>query len=153
MFLKRVNGKCQLMSLEYRTGKARTMWVLVAVILAGTLIALIMMQNNETKGADRYERLKGSWVRPDGGYVIEIKNVSTDGLLDCSYFNPNPIHVSQARATSEGDDIKLFIELQDTQYPGCTYNLTHEAKSDQLHGIYYQATSGQSYNILFNRVK
>lgn len=147
------------MPLDCRTGKSRLIWVAVLVLVAGVLIALIMTQTDprenaivqETKEGNCYERLEGKWIRPDGGYVIEIKNVSKDGSLDCSYFNPSSIHVSQAQASKEGEDIKLFIELRDTGYPGCTYDLTYEPKGDQLRGVYHQTALQQRYNIFFNR--
>lgn len=149
------------MSLGSGTGKNRKVSIALFLILAGLLIALIMTQANtrknaisrETKRGDRYERLVGKWMRPDGGYVIEINHGSPDGTLECAYFNPNPIHVSQAQVTSEGENIKLYVELQDTGYPGCTYNLTYDPVSDQLKGIYYQAAVQQSYEIMFNRIQ
>jgi len=131
------------------------------VIVAGLVIGFIVMHANTgentlapgIKPEDSYERLKGKWMRPDGGYVIEINHGSPDGTLECAYFNPNPIHVSQAQVTSEGENIKLFVELQDTGYPGCTYHLTYDPVSDQLKGIYYQAAVQQSYEIMFNRIQ
>ena len=62
--------------------------------------------------------LKGRWRRPDGGYVIDIRDVETNGKVDVAYFNPNPIRVSKAAATREGSAIKVFIELRDTRYRG-----------------------------------
>ncbi len=149
------------MPLDYRTVKSKWIWIASAVMVAGVLLTFLLTQVNTgdntsvpgTKPDDSYERLKGKWMRPDGGYVIEIKNISPGGILDCSYFNPNPIHVSQSQASIEGENIKLFIELQDTGYPGCTYNLTYDPMSDQLKGIYYQAAVQQSYQILFHRIK
>ena len=35
--------------------------------------------------------LKGTWVRPDGGYRIEIKSIGADGQIEAMYFNPNPL--------------------------------------------------------------
>jgi len=136
-------------------------WIMLPVIAAGILLTLLITQENtrknviprEAKGSERYERLVGKWMRPDGGYVIEINHGSPDGTLECAYFNPNPIHVSQAQVTSEGENIKLFVELQDTGYPGCTYHLTYDPVSDQLKGIYYQAAVQQSYEIMFNRIQ
>lgn len=149
------------MSLDSRTGKRRWIWVALSVIVAGLAIGFIMTRANtgeksilqETKRGDRYERLKGKWMRPDGGYVIAIKHVSPDGIMDCAYSNPNPIHVSQSQSAIEGKRITVFIELQDTGYPGCTYNLTYDPVGDQLKGIYYQAALQQSYEILFNRIQ
>ena len=35
-----------------------------------------------------FDRLVGNWVRPDGGYVIEISKIYPDGKVDAAYFNP-----------------------------------------------------------------
>ena len=73
--------------------------------------------------------------------------------MDAGYFNPSPIKVSIARAYQEGGDIKVFIELRDENYPGCTYKLSYDAKSDQLFGQYYQASMQQTYDVAFGRLK
>src|SRR5262245_48610291 len=57
-----------------------------------------------------FQKLTGRWVRPDGGYVIEIKSAESNGKLDAGYFNPKPIHVAKAEATQEGSATKVFIE-------------------------------------------
>lgn len=95
--------------------------------------------------------LKGRWLRPDGGYVIEIRQVDADGQLDARYFNPNPIRVVAARATKEGAAVKLYLELNDVNYPGCKYNLTYLPEQRQLVGTYFQAAMGQTYEVAFER--
>jgi hypothetical protein len=42
------------------------------------------------------EKVVGRWVRPDGGYVIHVREVKPDGSVDAGYFNPEEIHVSVA---------------------------------------------------------
>lgn len=98
-------------------------------------------------------KLKGRWVRPDGGYVIEIKGVDDGGKLDAAYFNPGPIHVARAKASRDEAATRVYIELRDVNYPGSTYNLTYEPASDRLEGIYYQAALRQSYEVFFMRVQ
>jgi hypothetical protein len=100
-----------------------------------------------------FEKLKGRWQRPDGGYIVEIRNVEPGGKLDASYFNPQSIHVAQAEATQEGAATKVFIELRDVNYPGSTYNLMYEAKRDQLLGVYYQAALQQQFEVVFERMR
>lgn len=100
-----------------------------------------------------FEKLKGRWLRPDGGYIVEIRSVEPSGKMDLSYFNPRPIHVARAEALQEGETVKVFIELRDVDYPGCTYNLAYEAGSDQLVGIYYQAAIQQQFEVVFERMK
>ena len=49
-----------------------------------------------------FQKLKGKWVRPDGGYVFEIKSVEDGGKIVASYSNPRPINVSKAEASQDG---------------------------------------------------
>jgi hypothetical protein len=100
-----------------------------------------------------FQKLQGRWLRPDGGYVIEIKSAGEDGRLDAAYFNPKPIHVARAVAAREGSAVKVFIELRDVNYPGSTYRLFHDPASDQLKGVYYQALLQQSFEVFFERLK
>jgi hypothetical protein len=95
----------------------------------------------------------GKWLREDGGYVLEIKSAGSDGKLEAAYFNPNPIRVSRAAATREGDRVKVEVELNDTGYPGCVYKLQHERAQDQLVGTYFQAALEQTFDVVFVRMK
>lgn len=99
-----------------------------------------------------FEKLKGKWLRPDGGYVLEIRKLLQDNMLEAAYFNPSPIHVGKARLCKERGFVKVFVELQDVNYPGSTYTLIYDADNDQLCGVYYQATSQQEYQIVFERL-
>jgi len=100
-----------------------------------------------------YEKLKGRWVRPDGGYIILIKSVDVAGRVEAEYLNPKAIPVSKAEATRTGAKIKLFIELRGAGYPGSTYTLTYDPSTDELRGIYYQAALQQNFEVAFIRVK
>jgi len=100
-----------------------------------------------------FEKLKGKWERPDGGYVLQIRDVDAEGKMDAGYFNPSPVHVSRALAYSEAGQTKVFIELTDVNYPGSTYKLTWDAKSDQLFGLYFQAKLKQTFDVTFARLK
>ena len=104
-------------------------------------------------GAVDFSKLKGRWERPDGGYVLEVRDIAADGKADVGYFNPSPIKVESARAASEGGTLKVFVTLRDTNYPGCTYTLAYDAQSDQLLGKYFQATMQETYDIAFTRLK
>ncbi len=95
--------------------------------------------------------LKGRWLRPDGGYVIEIRQVDKDGQLDAGYFNPSPIRVVAAKAAKEGAAVKVYLELNDVNYPGCKYNLTYLPDQRQLVGTYFQAAMQQTYEVAFER--
>ena len=99
------------------------------------------------------DRLKGRWVRPDGGYIIEINGIEPDGRMDVRYYNPNPIHVSQATLSNAGGVAKVFIELRDAGYPGATYTLLYNPRQDMLMGDYYQPAVGQTFDVVFMRYK
>jgi hypothetical protein len=83
-----------------------------------------------------FQKLKGRWQRPDGGYVLEVKSIAPDGSMDAGYFNPRSIHVARAEASRDGVEMKIFIELREVNYPGSTYTPSYELASDQLKGIY-----------------
>jgi len=100
-----------------------------------------------------FHKLIGRWLRPDGGYVIEIRNINSGGKMEAAYFNPRPINVSQAEVFRKTGGLEVFVELRDTGYPGSTYTLTYNPQQDMLTGIYFQATIGQSFEVIFVRSK
>src|SRR6476659_2646874 len=59
-----------------------------------------------------FDRRLGRWVRLQGGYVITIRAVDTDGKLDASYANPRPLPFHTAVASKDGNVLKLFFELR-----------------------------------------
>lgn len=95
--------------------------------------------------------LNGNWVRPDGGYVIEIRGARSDGRLDAYYFNPRPINVARAEWRRENDGLHVFMELRDQNYPGATYKLRYFPQPDQLAGEYYQPVYQQTFDVQFIR--
>jgi hypothetical protein len=97
------------------------------------------------------QRLVGSWVRPDGGYVLEVRSVAPDGTVDAAYFNPRPIHVSIASADWFDGSAHLFVEFDDVNYRGSTYQLDYLPDRDVLHGSYFQAEVEQTYEVTFVR--
>jgi hypothetical protein len=136
----------------------RHIYLLVLVLVFATLAAgtFFLLQGRKGAGTGTkvaFDSLKGPWLRPDGGYVIDIRDVDARGKMHAGYFNPRPINVSQAEASREGDTTKVFIELRDVNYPGATYNLTYDPEKDQLRGVYYQPALGQSFDVVFIRMK
>ena len=99
------------------------------------------------------KRLIGKWVRPDGGYIIEIKEIGKDGTLKAAYYNPRPINVAHAEFSRKDGSLTVFIELRDVNYPGSKYNLKYDPKSDRLIGTYFQAVQGETYDVEFTRSK
>jgi hypothetical protein len=104
--------------------------------------------------APDFQKLVGRWLRPDGGYVLEIRACdAATGRLEASYLNPRSINVARAEAKREGGKLTVFVELQDADYPGCTYRLTYFPPSDGLYGVYYQAAIDQSFEVDFERTR
>ena len=129
------------------------MVVVFAALATGTFFLLHGRTGAGTGTKTAFDSLKGRWLRPDGGYVIDIRDVDASGKMAAGYFNPRPINVSQAEASREGDTTKVFIELRDVNYPGATYNLTYDPERDQLRGVYYQPAVRQSFDVFFIRMK
>jgi uncharacterized protein (DUF2147 family) len=143
--------------------------VLAAVLLAvGLLVSCSRHEDNSTTASGaaatnapvaaaptkaEFARLAGKWERPDGGYVVEIKSSDASGKLDVSYFNPEPINVARALAVQQDGVTKVFLELRDVNYPGCTYSLSYDPQSDQLQGQYFQAAMEETFDVVFTRLK
>ena len=98
-----------------------------------------------------YGNLIGQWVRPDGGYVLDIRSISPDGKIEMVYQNPQPINVSKAQANTKAGKIKLFIELRDKGYPGSYYTLTFDSETNKLVGVYHHLVLNQNFDIYFVR--
>jgi len=145
-------------------------WVILIVAVAAGVAGLIIyhfaltesdqMPVSETGESESgptatvaFNKIIGRWLRPDGGYVIEIRNISSGGTMEAAYFNPRPINVSQAEVSRKKGSLEVFIELRDTGYPGSTYTLMYDPLQDMFSGIYYQATIGQSFEVIFVRTK
>jgi uncharacterized protein (DUF2147 family) len=143
------------------------------LIFAGILLAALatymfwpsaettMEENNVTSApvasspapAAEKEKLVGRWQRTDGGYIIELKNPTTAGLIEAGYFNPNPINVGKAGWQSKDGRLMVMVELQDQNYPGSLYNLEYQPQGDKLFGTYFQAVERVSYNVEFTRIQ
>jgi len=96
-------------------------------------------------------RLVDRWVRPDGGYILELREFGTDGSLVAAYYNPKPIHVARAGWRPAREGLDLFVELRDVNYPGSVYTLHYDPVTDRMHGVYYQAMYQQQYQVVFIR--
>jgi len=99
------------------------------------------------------KQIEGRWVRPDGGYILQLQDVKEDGSLTATYFNPKPINVSQANVLCKEGTITLFVELRDVNYPGSTYTLDFDSAADRLKGTYFQAVMKQTFEVEFVRIK
>ena len=143
-------------------------WVVLIVALLAGAAGLIVFHFQPTESdqmpvspADQpesgptveFNKLIGRWLRPDGGYVIEIINISSGGKMEATYLNPRPINVSRAEVSRKRCELEVFVELRDTGYPGSTYTLTYNPQQDMLTGIYFQAKLGQTFEVIFVRKK
>lgn len=95
--------------------------------------------------------LVGNWLRTDAGYRILINKVNDNGSIEANYFNPNPINVGSASWEESYDNLKIFIELRDVNYPGSTYTLSYLPDKDMLAGEYYQAVEDLTFYVEFAR--
>jgi hypothetical protein len=112
-----------------------------------------LQQPPAAASSEQLQVLPGRWVRTDGGYVLNIKNTAADGKLEAEYLNPKPIHIARAEADVIDDKLRVYIEFQDKNYEGSTYDLRYEPVSKQLVGVYMQATQQQRYQVAFERAK
>jgi hypothetical protein len=150
-----------------RKRKFPLIWLSLAVVIliAAAILAVVSFKtdpsSSESKDAtavlsknpDGLKNLIGRWLRPDGGYIIEIRGIAKDGRMDAAYLNPRPIHVAQAEASWKSGKMHVFIELRDTGYPGSNYTLDYNPEQDVLTGIYFQAAMNQAFEVVFFRKK
>lgn len=97
-------------------------------------------------------KLVGSWVRTDSPYELRILEVRSDGTVLAGYFNPKSINVGQAK-WSGVQGLRLYVELQDENYPGSNYLLEYLPDQDIMAGKYFQAVEGVTYDVAFARKK
>ena len=117
------------------------------------LFVLAVIYSCSTGHGSVEDKLNGTWLRSDGTYKFVISEVKDDGNLIVKYFNPNPINVGRAGWRIQNDELQIFVELQDENYPGSLYQLTYDEKSKILRGTYYQAVSKQTFKVSFNKIK
>lgn len=121
------------------------------LVLIGTAGMFLLNASAIAQAQADFMALKGKWVRIDGSYVIEIKSVEPGGQMQAAYYNPNPINVSRAEATRQGTAVLVFLELRAPGYPGSTYTLIHDTRTDELKGVYHQAALKQNFEVVFVR--
>ncbi len=136
--------------MKYSSIKKRFLLLTFASVLVVAAIGVFVVFPLVDKPAD-YKHLIGRWVRASGGYVLDIRNVQSDGKLEAAYLNPKPINVSKASANIKTGRIELFVELRDKYYPGSYYTLTYDSKMDRLIGVYHHLGIGQNINVFFSR--
>ena len=133
-----------------RGARRKLVIALIAALVVGVGFAVVLLWQKQIVD---FQALKGRWQRPDGGYVLEIRAVDSNGAIDAVYLNPRPINIAKAEATRDGASVKVFVELRAPNYPGSTYKLTYDSQQDQLKGNYFQAVERQNFNVVFVRMK
>ena len=117
------------------------------------LVLFLAAPHTMVFAADDFQAIVGRWQRTDGGYVIEIRSIGSDGKIEAGYFNPRPIHVEKAQASKDKEHIKVEMTLRDVGYPGSAYTLVYTSEKDVLLGYYFHAVSRQYFDVLFVRMK
>jgi hypothetical protein len=128
----------------------RWLCITIAVALVVGIAVAVTLLGGAGSG---FGMLKGRWLRPDGGYILDMRSVEPSGKIDAVYLNPNPITIAKAEATRDGSKLNVFVELRAPNYPGSTYTLIYDPQQDQLRGIYFQAVQQQRFNVYFVRMK
>ena len=129
------------------------LWLSVSPALAQTQPAPATPPATDSATKNAFSALLGRWIRVQGGYVITINSVDTDGRLDAFYANPRPLPFYTAVATNHGNGIKVFFELRAAGYNGSTYTLSYDAANDRLTGVYDQVVVKQRFEVTFVRGK
>jgi len=135
------------MKLLNRRNKTGVAFVFLMVLLLAAYFLFFQGSSNDMK------QLEGMWIRSDGPYKIEIKEVQAEGKLLAMYFNPDPINVGRSAWRIQKERMHVYIELKDENYPGSIYRLTYDDQLEMLKGTYFQAVAQQSYEVNFIRVK
>jgi len=129
----------------------------LAVILIIILVFFISKNGGDNTSSNREapdkNLLVGDWLRTDANYLIKIKSVNDDGILEAQYFNPKPINVGNANWEESYGNLKVIVELQDVNYPGSKYTLNYLPDRDILAGDYFQAVQGLNFYVEFARNK
>ena len=130
--------------------------VLKLIGLVVVILITLSFKTNQTQQKNNTvdnKVLIGNWVRTDADYKIKITEVNAAGKLKAGYFNPKSINVAKATWTNTKGVLKIYIELRDENYPGSNYNLTYYPEKEMLAGTYFQAVTGETFDILFSRLK
>ena len=150
-----------------RAASRRIPWIVALVVISAAATAIFLLRPASSPPAPPsaaapavvakkivhagQERLVGRWLRPDGGYILEIRSATSDGKLDAGYFNPRQIHVARAEWQSKDGRPTVFIELRDFNYPGSTYTLEFLEAEDRMVGTYFQAVERIYLDVEFVR--
>ena len=131
--------------------KSNQIKIVVLTVLAVWIMSTAITETAVSADKPDFKVLIGDWVRPDGGYIVRVRDLNPDGSVDAEYLNPNKINITEANVSMWKGFIKLYIKLQDKGYPGSTYTLYYYVEKDALAGFYYQAKMKQTFEVVFIR--
>ena len=100
----------------------RNMIKAVSLIFVAHTLAMLSLSfaGNSPNSASKDEhRIAGKWLRPDGGYVLELSDLKQDGTLRVAYFNPRPIRVAPNFARSIVEFAPISTSSSMTTAPIC----------------------------------
>ena len=150
-----MNGKNKKAAQNRAAATCRTGGWIAGMILLTLVVTMDcrIWENNAAAAEPDPSKLIGRWLRPDGGYLLELSDPASDGHLKAVYFNPRPINVSRAQWQLKDGYVVVLVELHDVNYEGSTYLLAYDPKTDRLAGIYFQALLKQQFEVVFQRTK
>ena len=128
------------------------MVVLAGISIIIALYFLFVHDSGLAPGEDP-ATLVGTWERTDYPYLIEVSSFHDDGSLDATYLNPNPINVGTAKWEVYENELYMYVEMQDVNYPGSNYTLVYDETTKLLSGTYFQAVSKESFTVSFKKTK
>jgi hypothetical protein len=146
--------------------RSRSRGVMVVALTGLAIVGLVVLlvQWNASRAGEATGRLEsgapeqvgvdavtGRWLRPDGGYILELARPSPGEKFKATYLNPRPIRVATTRVTRQGNDVRVYVELLDVGYPGSYYDLIYDSAGDQLVGNYFQAKMNATFDVFFVR--
>jgi hypothetical protein len=114
------------------------------------LLSLLILLASCSAGSSA-EKLHGRWLRPDGGYILEIRDTKPGGSMTAAYFNPNSIRVEKAEWVEKDGKLNALVVMRDVNYPGSMYALQYVPEKDMLAGQYFQAIMQQTFEVVFTR--
>jgi hypothetical protein len=129
---------------------------MIIIITAATIVIFTRLSDEEETPEEAVidaQQLAGRWQRPDGGYLFEFSEIRNNGSLEAAYFNPNPIRIAESKWRWNGRHLQIFVQFDDVNYPGSTYDLIYLPEVDRLTGNYYQALMDQNFDVVFIRME
>ena len=97
-----------------KSGGWRKFFIAITVVLIVGIAAVVTLLRG---GGGGFDALNGRWLRPDGGYIFEIRAVDASGKIDAVYLNPKPDQHRQSRSHARWLEIKCLRRAPRTELP------------------------------------